>query len=136
MSHKEIKSRAEAAWQLLMQRGQALRCLESAVSSITPAVIRERIRFEDLQPGDLLWQGPAGFCVFCSGCFRNPDATVTVLKLQGDSTETGFRSSYIVPVRALLEEKVVPWTRDFGDRPRQVLREFIRELSTAKLHVR
>ena len=136
LSQKEIQSRAEAAWQLLMQRGQALRCLERAVSSTTLAAIRERIRIEDLRPGDLLWQGQAGFCVFCRGCFRIPDATVTVLKLQGDRAETGFRASYIVPIRALLEEEVVPGTRDFGDRPRQVLREFIRELSTAELYVR
>ena len=135
LSQEEIKSRAEAAWKLLMQRGQALRYFEGALSSMAPAEIRERIRIEDLRPGDLLWQGHAGFCVFCRGCFRIPDATVTVLKLRGDSAETGFKAAYIVPMRALIEEKVGLLTRDFSDWPRQVLREFIRELSTAELHV-
>ena len=133
LTQKEIKSRTEAEWELLMQRGQALRCLEAAVSGMTPAVIRERIGIEELRPGDLLWQGKAGFCVVRRGCSRTTDEIATVLKLQGDGLETGFKASYTVPMRALLEEVVVPRTRDFGDRPRLVLREFIRELSTASV---
>ena len=130
LSQEAIKSQAEAEWELLMQRGQALRCFEAVVSRVTLAAIRERIYIEELRPGDLLWQGTAGFCVVRRGCSRSIDAKATVLKLQGNRAETEFKASYTVPMSALLQKDVVPLTRDFGDRPRQVLREFIGELST------
>ncbi len=136
LSQEAIKSQAEAEWELLMQRGQALRCFEAAVNGVTLAALRERIDIEGLRPGDLLWQGTAGFCVVRRGCSRSTDAKATVLKLQGDRAETEFKASYTVPMSALIQEDVVPLTRDFGDRPRQVLREFIGELSTVSGHGR
>lgn len=137
LSQEEIKSRAEAEWEMLLQRGQALRCLEAAVSKLTPAAIRERIGIGELQPGDLLWQGESGFCVVRHGYFRpEADAKVTVLKLQGNRSETMFKASHTVPMRALLKEEVIPLTSDFDDRPRQVLRGFILELSTASMEHR
>ena len=136
LSPEEIKSRGEAEWELLMERGQALRCLEAAVSSMTPVAIRERIGIDELRPGELLWQGKAGFCVVRRGCFRTTNGNATVLKLQGGGVETEFKASYTVPMRALLAEEVIPRTRDFGERPRQVLREFVRELSTGYAGVR
>ena len=129
---EEIQRRAEAEWELLMRRGQALSRLEAAVNRMTPVEIRDRIAVEQLRPGDLLWQGNSGFCVVRRGCSRFTGANATVLKLQGN-TVTEFRASYTVPMSALLQEDVVPLTRDFGARPRQVLREFVRELSTASL---
>ena len=132
LSQEKIKRRAEAEWELLMQRGQALRCLEAAVARMTPAAIRERISIGELQQGDLLWQGKAGFCVVRRGSSR-PDANVAVLKLQGDGGETVFKASHCVPMRALLKEEVLPPTRAFGDRPRQVLHELISALSTASV---
>lgn len=119
---------AEAEWALLLRRGQALRLLEAAVSRMTPAEVRDRIRSDELRPGDLLWQGTAGFCVVRQRASRAADDKVTVLRLQGAGGEAQFKSSFTVPMRALLTEEVVPRSDAFGDEPRQVLRELIDEL--------
>ena len=63
-------------------------------------------------------------------CSRSGRDNVPVLKLQGKVAESAFAASATVPVRALLDEKVIPRTPDFGDEPRGVLHEFIGELST------
>ena len=62
-------------------------------------------------------------------CSRTTDKRATVLMLQSDGRETQFEASYTVPMRALLEEDVIPRTYEFGDKPREVLREFVNELS-------
>jgi hypothetical protein len=121
---------SEAEWVLLLRRGQALRLLEDAVSRLTPAEVRDRIRSTELRPGDLLWQGTAGFCVVRQRASRTADDKVTVLRLQGAGGEGQFKASFMVPMRALLGEDVVPHSDAFGDEPRQVLREFIDSLST------
>lgn len=120
---------AEGQWRRLNQRGQALYCLETAVRSTSLEAIRKRIRVDELPPGEVLWQGNAGFCVVLQGRSRSGKYKVPVLKLQGDSAETAFRADATVPIRALLDEHVIPLTPDFGDGPRLVLAEFIRELS-------
>ena len=129
MDGEEHTGWAEAAWKRLTQRGQALRCLEATIRGTSLEVLRERIRINELQPGEVLWQGTAGFCVVLRGCSRSGKDNVPVLKLQGDGAETAFKGSFTVPVRALLEEDVIPWIPDYGDGPRRVLREFIGELS-------
>lgn len=129
LSREEVKRRATAQWELLLRRGHALRRLEASVQQIKPAEIRGRISTDELPPGELLWQGRAGFCVVLDHCSRNTDKYAKVLKLQGDEDEKCFCSSFTVPLRALLEETVIPLTQNFGHDPRQVLREFLEELS-------
>ncbi|MYD93801.1 MAG: hypothetical protein F4Y02_08930 [Chloroflexi bacterium] len=131
LSPEEIMVCAEAEWKQLMQRGHALRRFESAVSNMSPDSIREKIAIEELRPGDLLWQGEAGFYIMRHGWSRNSGTDVSVSELRGEGVERRFKASHIVPVRTLLEEEVVPRVCHFGDRPREVLREFIRELSAA-----
>ena len=126
---KEGVDWAQGQWARLNQRGQALHCLEAAVRRTRPEVIRERIHIDELPLGDVLWQGKAGFCVVLRQCSRSGRHKVPVLKLQGDSAETAFRPDATVPMRALLDEHVIPLTPDFSDGPRLVLAEFIRELS-------
>ena len=121
---------AEAEWRRLIQRGQALRCLEAAIHGTSLEVLRDRIATDELLPGDVLWQGKAGFCVVLRRCSRSGRDNVPVLKLQGKAAESAFAASATVPVRALLDEKVIPKTPDFGDAPRGVLREFIGEFSS------
>ena len=126
---KESADWAAGQWERLNRRGQALYRLEAAVQSTTLAVVRERIRIDKLQPGEVLWQGEAGFCIVLRQSPRSGKRKVPVLKLQGDSAETAFRADKTVPMRALLDERVIPLTPDFGDGPRLVLAEFIREFS-------
>ena len=121
---------AETEWKRLTERGQAVHCLEAAIHGTRLEVLRDRIAMDDLLPGDVLWQGKAGFCVVLRGCSRSGKDNVPVLKLQGNAAESAFAASATVPVRALLDENVIPRTPDFGDGPRRVLREFIGELSS------
>lgn len=127
--HEERIQWAEIEWDRLMQRGEALRRLEAVVHSTGLDVIRERIRIDELLPGEVLWQGKAGFCVVLRQCFRSGRDYVPTLKLQGDVAPTEFQAAATIPMRGLLDEDVIPLTSDFGDAPRRVLREFIRELS-------
>jgi len=127
----EIKVFAEAEWNLLMQRGHALRYLEAVVCDLTPASIRERSTIEELRPGDLLWQGEAGFYIVHHEWSPDYGEEASVSQLGGEGAEVRFKASHIVPIRTLLEEQVVPQMCQLGDRPRKVLHEFIRELSAA-----
>ena len=120
---------AEAEWERLTQRGQALRYLEAAIRDARIDIIRKRIRIDELPPGEVLWQGSAGFCVVLRRCSRSGTDHVPVLKLQGEVEPANFRATATVPIRGLLDETVIPRTPDFGDVPRRVLREFIHELS-------
>lgn len=120
---------AEDEWVLLLRRGQALRYLESVISNLTPAQVRDRIHDDMLHPGDLLWQGVAGFFVVRHQAPRLSNDKVSVLRLQGATGEAEFKASFTIPMRALLTEEVIPRSETFGDEPRQVLREFIEELS-------
>ena len=122
---------AEAEWALLLRRGQAFRLLEAAVRRMTPAEICDRILIDELHPGDLLWQGTAGFCVVRQQASRVAGRKVKVLKLQGVESESKFIASSTVPMRALLSEDVVPCYNGFGDEQREVLRIFLDDLSKA-----
>lgn len=128
MSGEKLASQAEAEWDLLLRRGQALRLLEAAVRCMTPADISGQISSDELFPGDLLWQGSAGFCVVCDRASRAVDSKVSVLKLQGDGAKAQFKTSLTIPMLDLLREDVVPPSHEFGDIPRRVLREFVDEL--------
>lgn len=127
-SREKLLRQAEAEWELLLRRGQALRLLEDAMQGTTPANIREHIRRDELLPGDLLWQGDAGFSVVLHQASRAMDGNVTVLRLQGDGGEGKFETSFTIPIRDLLSEDVVPPSDGFGDVPREVLREFVDQL--------
>ena len=129
LTPEEVRSEARIQWDLLLQRGHALRRLLRALRTMKVAELRKRISIDQLRQGELLWQGTAGFCVVRHPCSRSTDATATVLKLQGDERETRFKAPFTVPVRALLKEEVVLWTPQFCDKPREVLRKFIDELS-------
>ena len=127
--NEERNSWAEAEWARLAQRGQALRRFEAAIRNTRLEILRARIRIDELRPGDVLWQGKAGFSVVLRQCSRSGKDNVPVLKLEGDGGETAFVAGATVPVRALLGEAVIPRTPAFGHGPREVLREFVRELS-------
>ena len=124
---------AETEWSRLIRRGQALRCLEAVIHRTRLEVLRDRIALDELVPGDVLWQGKAGFCVVLRRCSRFDREHVPVLKLQGKAVESAFAASATLPLRALLDERVLPRTREFGDEPRGILREFIGELSSQVL---
>ena len=128
--HEERVRSAEIEWERLVQRGEALRRFELAIGDATLDTIRGRVRIDELVPGDVLWQGAAGFCVVLGRCSRSSKDNVPVLKLQGHGAPVEFRASDTVPMRALLDPAVIESTQDFRGGPRSVLRDFIGELSS------
>ena len=129
LSQEDVKRRATVQWELHLRRGRALRRREVAVRQMTPAETRERIRMDELPPGELLGQGSAGFRMVLHHCSRIAERNAMVLKRLSGRGKTHVSTPCTVPMRALLEEEVVPRTNDFGDDPRQVLRKVINELS-------
>lgn len=119
LDHEERVRSAEVEWKRLIQRGEALHRLELAVGNATLDAIRERVRIDELVPGDVLWQGAAGFCVVLRRCSRSAKDNVPVLKLQGRDTPVEFQASATVPMRALLDEEVIERTQDFRRRSAQ-----------------
>ena len=95
--NEERNSWAEAEWARLAQRGQALRRLEAAIRNTSLEILRKRIRIDELRPGDVLWQGKAGFSVVLRRCSRSGKDKVPVLKLEGDGGETAFVAGATVP---------------------------------------
>lgn len=125
---EELLREAEAEWSLLLRRGQALALMERAIRHMRVDELRDRIRDDELNPGDLLWQGKAGFCIVVKAASRTTDKLVKVLKLQSAQGEAVFQAPFTVPMRALLDEEVVPDSDFFGEAPRSVLLDFLDDL--------
>lgn len=119
---------AEVEWALLLRRGQALAFMQRAIRSICLNELRHRIGDDQLNPGDLLWQGRAGFCVVTHASSRAAGEWVKVLKLQCGEGESTFDASSTIPLRALLAKEVVPYSHLFGEPPRQVIAVLLDQL--------
>ncbi len=147
------------SWLRLLKRGHALRRLEHALAGLTPAQLAPRIRQERVAKGELLWQGDSGFGVVAEPAQRAPSARVAVLPLRGNRQATPqesgkkeksrrgqrkrepreqirdttrpklFEARLTVPLTALLDDAVIPITKEFGQRPREVLQTFLAELA-------
>lgn len=113
------------AWTRMLRVGQALMRLEHAVKSATLNELRSRIHEADLSAGDLLWQGKAGYGVVTVATARLGGVRVPVFKLQGDVREVRFQASLTIPVRALLQDDVIPYSSTFDTEHRIVLGEFL-----------
>ena len=120
---------AEVEWDLLLRRGQALALMERAIRHMPLNELRDRIRDDTLNPGDLLWQGKAGFCIVAKAASRTTDKLVKVLKLQSTQGEAAFQAPFTIPMRALLDEEVIPNSDFLGEIPRKVLLDFLDDLT-------
>jgi hypothetical protein len=116
-------------WFQVVQRGHALRRLESALTGQVPAQLSSKVSQVTLNPGELLWQGSAGFCVVTEPVVRRGGSKVRVLRLQGRQNESNFAAERTVPMLALLDERVLPVTDAFGPLARRVLGDFLSELA-------
>jgi hypothetical protein len=117
------------AWERMLRVGHALLRLEAVASAVPSNEIRARIQVRELLAGDLLWQGTAGYCVVARKTTRAEGEKVPVLKLQDQLQEAQFMASYAVPIRSLLDDAVIPVSREFDTEPRRALSEFLDELA-------
>jgi HKD family nuclease len=91
-------------WPRVQRRGAALAAFERALFGTSPADLRGRLASWAVQPGALLWQGTAGWCV-CEGSASSstPDENISVRKLQGEESRREFRAGFLIPLRSLVE---------------------------------
>jgi hypothetical protein len=125
-------TRFEKDWITLMRRGAALRALEEVLGKNTPEELREKIREDQINRGELLWQGKSGYCVAMCSCKRSDKQNALVLRLQGTKKETFFKPSFLIPLRSLLCTDLIPESERFGTLQRNYIREMLSEISTVR----
>ncbi len=91
-------------WPRVQRRGAAIGALERALQGASPKDLRGRLGSWAVQPGTLLWQGAAGWCV-CEGSATSamPDEKIAVRKLQGDESRRDFKAGFLIPLSPLVE---------------------------------
>jgi hypothetical protein len=119
----------EKTWLRLIRRGEALRALEETLRDQVPSVLRDQILQDHVSCGELLWQGTSGYCVALADCHRSQSKNVQVLKLQGMKKEATFRSEYLIPLKSLLDTRVLPDTNRLGPKARRAILYLIKELA-------
>lgn len=127
-------------WLKLMRQGEALRRLEIALIGQKPVDLCHLIKQDDIDAGELIWQGRSGFLVATSPTKRSSDEAVRFIYLQSrppcpvedkpDEAEWKKESKrFLIPLKALLDEDVLPSSELFGDKERRELVKFIDELA-------
>lgn len=91
-------------WPRVQRRGAAISALERALDGAGPKDLCGRLGSWTVQPGTLLWQGTAGWCV-CEGYATSsmPDQKIAVRKLQGDESSCDFKAGFLIPLSPLVE---------------------------------
>jgi hypothetical protein len=127
-------------WLQLMRQGEALRRLEVALDGRQPVMLKEQIRQDHIQAGEVLWQGPrVGFLIALSATKRFLKEPLKVLYLQSrppspieEKPDEAYWSKdgkeYLIPLRALLDEGVI-LSEVFVIKERKELANFINELA-------
>jgi len=115
-------------WERLLQQGHALRRLESVLRQNDLSHYLEMVPAGSLKSGDVLWQGPAGFCVVLSPVERKGMTPVFLLKLQGAHQPAKFAASSTLPIRALLKSATFHHDK-LNKEVRQVLDNFFSEIA-------
>ena len=97
----------EQRWLTLIRRGYALSCLEKALSAYDIADLRDRLRQQEVEAGELLWQQGLGFCVARHACNRKIKMNCEVLILHKNGMTKKFLAPFITPVTGLVENGVM-----------------------------
>jgi hypothetical protein len=97
----------ESRWNRLIRQGNALRLVEEALASKTPAEIKAAIQQTDVRKGELLWQGSGGFCIATHDFTRKGvSGKAKILYLQ-QSREGKIVAEFAIPIRGLVESKII-----------------------------
>lgn len=118
-------------WPQLQRRGAAIAALERALAGASPRDLRSSLGPWSVQPGALLWQGSAGWCV-CEQLAdsASPDQKVAVRKLQGDESRRDFKAGFLIPLGALVAAIGEKLPRQVKDEIGTLIRETAQVYST------
>jgi hypothetical protein len=130
-------------WLKLMRQGETLRCLESALAGRQPKELQHEIKQDAIVAGELLWQGRIrGFVVSTSATRRSSDEGVWCLLLQSKKLPSNLddrvdrllwsgdvSKRFLIPLKALLDESVIPLSDHFGIKERQEIARLVDELA-------
>ena len=119
----------EKAWLHLIRKGEAFSQLEMILKDQSPVHIRDRVAQDQISRGELLWQGNSGYCVALEDCQRSERKNISVLKLQGSKKDVQFESTYLIPLRSLLDSQVLPAANHLGSEVRNAVLKLINEIS-------
>jgi hypothetical protein len=122
VSWHEVENR----WITLIRRGFALSRLEKAIQGMNASELSTSIRQAWVEPGELLWQRPYGFCIAMAACERAVGKKSRVLILQQADASKTFAGPFLTPVAGLLDPAVLS-DRVLPARARQELAQMVAE---------
>jgi hypothetical protein len=117
-------------WDKLIKRGYAIRAFQEAFEDLELGKLREIVSRNEVQQGELLWQGRVGICVLEEGCRRDLEKNVPVLCLQSREPRKIFKSNFIVPVKDLLDSIEGKEVSGLPEEAHTVLRDFMQTLTS------
>ena len=117
-------------WLLLVRLGFAIRSLENELGDLTPAKLKDFLNRKLLNKGELLWQGSSGYCVLAENISSNHSGISKVYSLQSGSGFTEIQSDYVIPIRMLLSENIIPETDQFNETQKRFIRALIQTIHT------
>ncbi len=113
----------------ILHRGIACRNLFDYLKTKKMHELIENIHVDKLNKGDILWQGSKhGLCILNEPCERNKNNKVKVLSLNNPKKEISFQSKYLLPVRELLTNHIIP-DSVLGNKEREIILDIFDEIS-------
>ncbi|MBJ6799756.1 hypothetical protein [Geomonas propionica] len=97
----------DSRWRCLLQRGHALRLVESVLRSKTPVLIKDSIAQDNVAQGELLWQGTMGFCIAVNAFSRAGNGCNANILYLNELRAGAVRADYTIPVKGLLESDLI-----------------------------
>ena len=121
----------EAAWLAILQRGKAFAELEQAMTLATPSTMRETLKCQELEVGDLLWQGRSGYCMALRAAKRRDGFPVSVHWIQDPTSKTELTPESTLPVHAVLTEDRLDGKIVLGAAQTTIVQRFVSQLRQA-----
>lgn len=116
-------------WREFIQVGNAIGDFQKTFEDLEPENVKDMLERNEIQKGELLWQGGSGLCVAQKDCLRLPKKKIDVLSLQshGSDPKKTFYADYLIPVGALLETPQGRKTKPLPEAVPKILNRFVRK---------
>ena len=112
-------------WLLLIRMGKSIEKLENEIGDRKLVDFKGLIDQNYVSRGELLWQGKLGFCFAAKECKRSQKDFAHVISLHDVSKETKISPEFLMPVRALIKEKIIPTNEEFTDKHKRYIKALI-----------